>query len=120
MEKQTATEYYAEKLRQESVEHRDALLSIASILQTKEGEKLFKYLFKNFEVANLPPKGMEDKELHEYLGYLRAGNSVYKLVCEADANIAASILSKLERERYDHKLEEYRIEQEYANSNTDS
>ena len=53
-----------------------------------------------------------DRLLHEYLGHLRAGNSIYKLACEADSEIAASLLSKLERERYEHILEQYRIESE--------
>lgn len=120
MEEQTAANYYEEKERQENVEHRDALLAIASIVKTKEGQKLFRYLFKNFEVANLPDRGLDEKDLHEYLGFLRAGNSIYKLVCEADADIAGNILSKLERERYDHKLAEHRIENGYANTDTNS
>jgi len=121
MDSVEATKYYEEKERQENIEHRDALLAIASVVKTKEGEKLFRYLFKNFEVSNLPDRGLDEKDLHEYLGFLRAGNSIYKLVCEADADIAGSILSKLERERYDHKLAEYRIEQGYARTdlNTD-
>lgn len=117
MEEQTPAEYYEEKQRRENTEHRDVLLAIASIIQTKEGEKLFKYLFKSFEVAQLPDREMKGEELHEYLGFLRAGNSVYKLVCEAEANIAGSILSKLERERYDDKLREYSIEF-HANTGT--
>lgn len=115
----TATEYYNEKARQESIEHRDALLAIASILQTKEGEKLFRFLFKNFEVNNLPERNLKGDDLFECLGFLRAGNSIYKLVCEADAEQAASILSKLERERYDNKLEEYRIERDANTTSSD-
>jgi hypothetical protein len=120
MDSVAATKYYEEKERQESIEHRDALLAIASVVKTKEGEKLFRYLFKNFEVANLPDRGLEDKDLYEYLGFLRAGNSIYKLVCEADAEIAGSILSKLERERYEHKLAEHRIETGYADPNSNA
>jgi len=71
----TATDYYNEKARQESIEHRDALLAIASILQTKEGEKLFRFLFKNFEVNNLPERNLKGDDLFECLGFLRAGNS---------------------------------------------
>lgn len=103
-------EYFQEKERQESLEHRDVLLAISYILSTAEGRKLFTYLFKNFNVAELPDKTMDANELHEYLGFLRAGNSIYKLACEADSDIAASLLSKLERTRYDNLCEQYRIE----------
>ena len=105
-----AVDYYEELRRQESIEHQDALLAIASVIKTSQGEKLFRYMFKNFEVANLPDRNLKGDDLHEYLGFLRAGNSIYKLVCEADSDVAGSILSKLERERYEHKLAEHRIE----------
>jgi len=103
-------EYFRNQERQEALEHRDVLLAIASIIKNAEGIKLFRYLFKYFNVAELPEQTMQGNVLHEYLGFLRAGNSIYKLVCEADSMIAASILSKLEREKYDRLNEQYRIE----------
>lgn len=104
------TRYYEEKERLEGVEERDALLSVAAVMKTKEGEKFFRYIFKSFEVLNLPPKEMKGEELIEYLGFLRAGESIYKLACQADFERTAVMMSKLERERYEHKLNEYRIE----------
>jgi hypothetical protein len=58
----------------------------------------------------LPDKSMEGNILHEYLGFLRAGNSIYKLACEASSETAAHILAKIERERYEDKYEQFRIE----------
>lgn len=107
--------FYENRERQELLEHRDVLLAIAATLKTKEGLLLFKYLFKTLEVTNLPDRGMEEKDLYEYLGFLRAGNSIYKLTCEADFTAAANIVAKIERERYEHITEEYRIN----NSNED-
>lgn len=98
------------KKRQEALEHQNTLLAISSILKTKEGLQFFNYLFKNFEVASVPPMGMQGLDLHEYLGFLRAGNSVYKLACEANSEIAASILAKQEREKNADQYELYRIE----------
>ena len=89
-----------EKERQEALEHRDVLLAIGAILKNNEGIQLFSYLFKSLNVATVPT-AIEGNLLHEELGFLKAGNSIYKLVCEADFEIAASILSKLERQRYD-------------------
>ena len=99
-----------ERIRQETLEHRDVLLAISSILKTKEGLQLFLYLFKNLDVTCVPERGMSEKDLHEYLGFLRAGNSVYKLACEADSETAASLLAKLERQRYEVLYEQHRIE----------
>lgn len=106
----TNEEFEKEIMRQEALEHRDVLLAIAVILKTNEGLQLFNYLFKNFEVMCVPDRGIVDNELHEYLGFLRAGNSIYKLACEADATTAASILAKLERKRYEQIYEQYRID----------
>ena len=110
--------YQIDKDRQESLEHRDVLLAIAAIIKSKEGINLFKYLFKNLEVACLPDKAETDNFLHEHLGFLRAGNSIYKLACEADYEVTANILARIERERYDDKLKLYRIESGF--DNTDS
>lgn len=102
-------EFYREKDRREHLEHRDVLLAIGVILKQKEGLQLFSYLFKNLEVATVPPQGMEGVELHEYLGHMRAGNSIYKLACEADFEIAAKILAEIERIKYDDIITEYRL-----------
>lgn len=121
MSQENLEELQARKVRQEELEHRDVLLAIGAILKNKEGQQLFKYLFKTLDVICDPPPGMEGNILHEYLGHLRAGNSVYKLVCEADFEIAASILSKLERERYDELYEQHNANTtEYNNDNDDS
>jgi len=100
--------------RQEALEHRDVLLAIGVLLKQQEGVQLFEYLFKTLDVTQLPESDMEDKILHEYLGFLRAGNAIYKLVCEADHVEAASILSKLERKRYEQIHEQHRVEHDYA------
>lgn len=112
--------YYEEQKRKESIEHQDALLSIAAIIKTDEGRKLFKYLFKSLDVMELPEKGIEGFELHDYLGFLRAGNSIYKLACQAASESASDILAKIERERYDDKYERYRIENGFNASSSDS
>lgn len=102
--------YHAERERQERLEHRDVLLSIASLIKSKEGQALFEYLFKHFEVAALPPRNLTGEILHENLGFLRAGNSIYKLLCEAASESAASILAKTERKRYEELYHQHRIE----------
>lgn len=105
--------FQQEETRREQIEHRDVLLAIASLIKTKEGMQLFSYLFKNFEATNLPDRNMKGENLHEYLGFLRAGNSIYKLACEADSETAASIIAKIERKRYEQIYEQHRIDNGY-------
>ena len=112
MDEDKVKDYFTRIDREDYLEHRDALLAIGSIIKTDEGVKLFKYLFKSFDVAELPSQEMEGNVLHEYLGFLRAGNSIYKLTCEADSEIAASILSNIERKKYERICEQHRIENE--------
>lgn len=109
MDSKTLSDYQIEQENKERLEHRDVLLAIGTIFKTKEGQQLFKYLFKNLEVGNLPPREMQGDDLYEYLGFLRAGNTIYKLACEADSEIAATLMAKLERERYDDLYEQHRI-----------
>lgn len=113
MEPKSLVDYYKEEKRIEDVEHRDVLLAIGVLLKSAEGIQLFAYLFKSLDVATLPERGLEGNDLHDHLGFLRAGNSIYKLVCEADPEIAASILSKLERKRYERLYEQHRIDSGY-------
>ena len=54
---------------------------------------------------------MEGNFLHDKLGFLRAGNSIYKLVAEANAEMAATILAENEKERYAKLYEESQIGQ---------
>lgn len=84
----------------ERIEHRDALLHIRAILATDSGRQFFKYLFKQFEVTELPELGLEGNLHYEKLGFLRAGNSIFKLVAEADAHAAANLLAQNEKDRY--------------------
>lgn len=94
----------------ERLEHRDALLAIAAFMATQEGKNFFKYLFKNLEVTTLPDMQLEGNVLHEKLGFLRAGNSIYQLACQAASDEAAKLCAQIEREKYEDKLERYRIE----------
>ena len=107
----TKQQIFNEELaKRELKEYQEVLLAINSIIQTEEGKKFFKYMFKNLDVGTVPERGIEGFELHDYLGFLRAGNSIYKLACEADYEIAALLLAKLEKEKYDDIIEQHRIE----------
>lgn len=81
--------------------HRDAKLDIAAVLSTLPGRRFIKYLFDSLDVGMMPDQLMEGTILHDRLGFLRAGNSIFKLVAEASPEAAGLILAELEKERYD-------------------
>lgn len=114
---QTELEKFEHRLDvKERLEHRDAILAVSAFMSTQEGKNFFKYLFKSFEVTTLPDMVLEGNLLHEKLGFLRAGNSIYQLACQAASDEAAKILAQIEREKYDNKLERYRIEHGLGNA----
>jgi hypothetical protein len=118
---QTEIEKFEQRLElKERMEERDALMAIASMMGTKEGRDLFRYLFKTLEITTLPDMSMKGEILHDKLGFLRAGNSIYKLACQAASNATASIAADIEREKYDNALERYRIEAGLTSASRDA
>lgn len=82
------------------LEHREVLQNIQAVLATKAGKDFIKYLFRNFEVGELPVVGIEGSFLMDRLGFLRAGNSVFKIVSEANPEQAGLILAQIEKEKH--------------------
>lgn len=95
----------------DAIEHRDMLLALRAILSKKEGKDFIKYLFKSFDVGQPPPEGLEGSLLHDRLGFLRAGNSIFKIAAEADNEIAGLLLAQIEKERYDDLRKAHENEQ---------
>ena len=94
---------------EEAIEHRDILLDVRAVLTTVSGRNFFKYLFKYFEVGELPPIGLPEEFIREKLGLLRAGQSVFELASEANAEMAGSLLAQKEKDRYAKKYAEQGI-----------
>lgn len=86
--------------QREAIEHRDMLMALRAVLTTGHGRHFIKYLFKEFEVGELPQLGEEGIFLHDKLGFLRAGNAIFKVVAEANADVAGSLLAEIEKDRY--------------------
>jgi hypothetical protein len=84
----------------ERIEHRDVLLDIRAIIKTSHGRRFFKYLVKNYSPIDPPPEGVEGVFLHEKLGMLRAFNELFKLMTEADSEVAAQLLTENIKESY--------------------
>lgn len=86
--------------RREQLEHQETLKDIRAVLATPQGKNFIKYLFKHFSVAEVPPLGMEGNLLMDHLGFLRAGNSIFKIVSEANHELAGLLLAQIEKEKY--------------------
>ncbi len=94
----------------DAIEHRDAKLNIAAVIVTKPGREFFKYLLKSLDVGEVPELGMEGAFLHDRLGFLRAGNSIFKLMAEANAKITGELLAEIEKEKQDELYKNYENE----------
>lgn len=84
---------------QELMEHQQMLHDVVSILATHPGERFIKYLFKHFEVAELPDLGLREDLLFDKLGSLRPGRALFRLISEAEPRMAGIILATVEKEK---------------------
>lgn len=84
-------------------EHERMLMDLQSLMSHSAGKNFIKYLFKNFMVGELPPISMEGAILHDYTGFLRAGQSIFEIASQADPTTAGLILSELQKEKYNVK-----------------
>lgn len=101
-----AREWTEEELK-EAREHRDVVLALQAVLSTSHGKILFKYLFKSLDLGVMPELGLVGESLHDRLGFLRVGQEIFKLACEANVQVSSELLAQLEKERYDEKYREY-------------
>lgn len=77
------------------------LLDLSLILSTPHGQNFIKYLLKSFAVGDLPAINISDKLRDEYIGFLRAGQSVFEIVSQADNIKAGLILAQIQKEKMD-------------------
>lgn len=91
----------------EHQEHQQVLTDLNTVLNTQAGNRLFKYLFKYFEIGCTPDFGHDENMLRELNGYNRAGEAIFDLACEANFEIAGAILAKVKKEIYDQKVQQF-------------
>lgn len=80
-------------------EYVEVLSHIQAMLATTSGRMFFKYIFKNFDIGEVPEFGMPENLLRDRLGFLRAGKSFFDLVAAAAPDQAASILAQVVKEK---------------------
>ena len=91
---------YSEKLY-ELREHESMLLDLSAVLSTPQGQNFVKYLLKSFGVGDLPAIDSPVNLRDEYLGFLRAGQSIFEIVSQADNIKAGLILAQIQKEKMD-------------------
>lgn len=107
---QQVRQFHEHQQNKEAIEQRDASLNLKAIIATAPGRNFIKYLIKNFDVGELPEKGVEGTELHETIGFLRAGQSIFQIVSQANTKIAGEILADIQGEKYDYQIRLSKIE----------
>lgn len=83
------------------LEHESILQAIQVVMSSPHGKTFIKYLFKSFNVGDLPYVGCRGEDLLELTSFLRAGNSIYKIVLEASPELTGKLLAEMEKDRAD-------------------
>jgi len=96
-----------QETQRERQEYMTALEDIKAVVYTKPGRTLIKYLFKSLDVGEMPEIGLAENILYDRLGFIRAGNSIFELVSEANPEQAALILAEIKKEKYERKIRDY-------------
>ena len=87
------------ELTKEEREYEELLNHIQTLLSTLSGRAFVKYLFKSFEVGEVPHIMCRGEDLLDRTSFLRAGNSIYKLIMAASPDIGGQILTIIEKEK---------------------
>lgn len=93
------TTTYTDQELKDALEHQQVLKDVVTILATQPGERFIKYLFKHFEVVELPDLGFSGDLLFDKLGSLRPGRTLFRLISEADPRMAGILLASVEKEK---------------------
>jgi hypothetical protein len=92
------------EVQAEMKEHETMLLDLGLVLSTPQGQNFAKYLMKHFGVGELPAINIPDKLRDEYIGFLRAGQSIFEIVSQADNIKAGLLLAQIQKEKYENAL----------------
>lgn len=83
----------------EQREYNELLNHIQTLMSTVSGRVFAKYLLKSFDVGEVPHRMCRGEELIDRTSFLRAGNSIYKLLMAAHPELTGSLLATIEKEK---------------------
>jgi hypothetical protein len=87
-------------------EDKAALSALSVLIKNPDARIVIKYILKSLEVGTLPPQGLSGEILHDYLGFLRAGKSIWEMVSQADHVVAGLILAEIQKEKHDEFIKQ--------------
>ena len=97
----------SEHYSKEDQEHEELLGHIRTVLSTRSGVAFAKYLLKSFDFGEQPHIMCRGEDLLDRVSFLRAGNSIYKILMQANADLTGQIVSTIEKEKiYASKTEQ--------------
>lgn len=86
-------------ISKEQREYQYLLNHIQTLLSTVSGKVFCTYLLKSFDVGEQPHIMMRGEDLLDRVSFLRAGNSIYKLLMAASPDMTGSILATIEKDK---------------------
>lgn len=94
-----AIENNQHQLETERAKHLKVLMDIRKLMTMPEGRTVFKYLIDAGGVADPPIVFPDEKLTYKYMGLLEFGNSIFKLLTQADPDVAAHLLTQVIKEK---------------------
>jgi len=104
MDPQTQMSLEQMKANKEARRYAGVLKDISVVLGTPAGKGFVRYLLKELEVGELPAMGLPEEFLRDKLGFLRAGNSIFKMVAQANPEVTGALLAQIEKEKYEELI----------------
>ena len=77
-----------------------ALIHLNTILASQSGREFLKYLIYSFDVGTVPPIGLPEELTRDWMGFSRAGRSIFELISQADNVQAGLMLAEVIKEKY--------------------
>lgn len=76
------------------------LANLKIILSRPEGKAFMKYLLKHFGVGEYPPAAMDEAILRDFMGFSRAGQSIFSIAAQADQLTTGILMAEIQKEKY--------------------
>jgi len=81
--------------------HESFILDLSLVLNTPQGQAVFKYMLKELEFGELPAVNIPANLRDEYIGFLRGGQLLFEYLSQADNIKAGLILAQIQKEKMD-------------------
>lgn len=77
--------------------------AITKVMGSHEGRTFVKYLLDSFNVFNAAPIGLYGDQLIDYNSYLRAGNTILKLILKNNPELTGTLITEMEMENQNYE-----------------